>query len=90
MDEILKTVLECGGGWVAALVVASQWVASHISARRLTVSVIRLELLNLIQHYPGRAELILKKYDEYKQRGGNSYIDDVVESWREKRKETET
>jgi hypothetical protein len=43
----------------------------------------RLEILDLISHKPQAVDLILQKYDEYKKRGWNSYIDTVVQHWKE-------
>ena len=43
----------------------------------------RQEILQLIQSQPHRVESIERTYDDYKALGGNSYIDDVVQVWRE-------
>ena len=42
--------------------------------------------LNLIQHDPQNKSAILSLYDEYKERGGNSYLKDVVKQWQKNRK----
>jgi hypothetical protein len=42
----------------------------------------RLELLDLISHRPNAKDIILPKYDEYKKKGYNSYIDIIVEKWK--------
>jgi len=42
----------------------------------------RLELLDLISHRPRAKDVILPKYDEYKKKGYNSYIDSIVGKWR--------
>lgn len=46
---------------------------------------LRLQILNLIQHNPENKAAILQLYDEYKSRGGNSYIKEVVKQWQKKR-----
>ena len=86
--ELFQTVIE-SGGWPAVVAVALSWLSSRKIISRLVVSVLRLELLNLIQHYPGKTEIILKTYDKYKAMGGNSYIDEVVKNWKAKRKDEE-
>ncbi|GHT34523.1 hypothetical protein FACS189434_10830 [Bacteroidia bacterium] len=44
----------------------------------------RLELLNLIQHNPTRRATIKKLFSEYKELGGNGYVEDVYNEWLEK------
>lgn len=46
---------------------------------------LRLQILNLIQHNPENKSAILSLYDEYKSRGGNSYIRETVKQWQKKR-----
>lgn len=46
---------------------------------------LRLQILNLIQHNPENKSAILSLYDEYKTRGGNSYLRDVVKQWQKNR-----
>lgn len=46
---------------------------------------LRLQILNLIQHNPENKAAILQLYDEYKSRGGNSYIKEVIKQWQKKR-----
>jgi hypothetical protein len=43
----------------------------------------RLEILDLVSHKPQARDLIFQKYDEYKKRGWNSYIDTVIDHWKE-------
>jgi hypothetical protein len=43
----------------------------------------RLELLNLMQHFPENNVAINRAYDKYTAQGYNSYIRDMVEEWRE-------
>jgi hypothetical protein len=43
----------------------------------------RLEILDLVSHKPYARDLILQKYDEYKKKGWNSYIDVVIENWKQ-------
>lgn len=47
---------------------------------------LRLQILNLIQHDPKNKSAILSLWDEYKSRGGNSYLKDVVKQWQKNRK----
>lgn len=47
---------------------------------------LRLQILNLIQHDPQNKSAILSLWDEYKSRGGNSYLKDVVRQWQKNRK----
>jgi hypothetical protein len=44
----------------------------------------RLELLEAIHHTPDAAQVIHQVYKEYKAVGGNSYVDEVYETWDEK------
>lgn len=46
---------------------------------------LRLQILNLIQHDPENKSAILSLWDEYKSRGGNSYIKGIVKDWQKKR-----
>lgn len=46
---------------------------------------LRLQILNLIQHDPNNKSAILNLWDEYKSRGGNSYLKDVVKQWQKNR-----
>ena len=88
MTEVLSTALE-SGGWSAVIAVVVTAILNHLSFRnwskRIDRSVTRMELLNLIQHSPEKREIILGKYDDYKELGGNSYMDDVVEKWKAER-----
>jgi hypothetical protein len=43
----------------------------------------RLEIHDLISHRPKAKDIILEKYDEYKKKGYNSYIDSVVDTWKD-------
>lgn len=49
---------------------------------RLELSIKRLELLNAFRHDSENARLINRLYEEYKEIGGNSYIDDMYEDWK--------
>ncbi len=42
----------------------------------------RLELMNLILHYPENNIAIERAYDKYIENGWNSYIHDLVDDWR--------
>ena len=50
---------------------------------QVLVMIKRLELLNLIQHDPKNRMAINKCYDEYRGLGGNSYIHQVYDTWKE-------
>lgn len=47
-----------------------------------TTSILRNEILLLVYTNPKDARTIERAYDKYKERGGNSYIDGVVQDWR--------
>jgi hypothetical protein len=55
------------------------------SLDKISLQIKRLEMLNMIQHAPTKRTAIERIYDEYKSLGGNSYVDDVYDEWREKR-----
>jgi len=42
----------------------------------------RLQLLQMLDHRPNKVEQILKLYDEYIKRGGNSYIKNLIADWK--------
>lgn len=46
---------------------------------------LRLQILNLVQHDPENKSAILSLWDEYKSRGGNSYLKGVIKEWQKKR-----
>lgn len=48
---------------------------------------LRLQILNLIQHDPKNVSAILELYDIYKHEpyNGNSYIKEIVKAWQKKR-----
>jgi hypothetical protein len=59
---------------------------SHIASdaenhKNIKLQIKRLELLNLIHHSPDKKKQIERVYVEYKDLGGNSYIDDVYDEW---------
>lgn len=54
--------------------------------KEVSMGNLRLQILNLIQHDPQNKSAILSLYDEYKERGGNSYIRDMVKRWQKNRK----
>jgi hypothetical protein len=41
----------------------------------------RLELLNMMQHSPHEKAIITQLFSEYKQLGGNSYVDGIYADW---------
>lgn len=51
------------------------------------ISVLRLELLNAIQHNPDDEITILALYDKYTRLGGNSYIRAYVQRWKQERRQ---
>lgn len=53
--------------------------------REVSMGNLRLQILNLIQHNPENKSAILSLWDEYKSRGGNSYLKDVVKQWQKKK-----
>lgn len=46
-------------------------------------SITKLELLSLIRNEPERAETIENLFIQYRELGGNSYVCEVMEAWRE-------
>lgn len=44
---------------------------------------IRCELLLMINNQPEKVDAIENTYDEYAKAGGNSYVSDVINVWRE-------
>lgn len=51
-------------------------------SRHLEMSIKRLELLNAFRHDSSNTKLINRLYDEYSELGGNSYIDELMEEWK--------
>lgn len=51
----------------------------------LKLEMLRLKILQLIQHNPEEKTIICKLYDTYKNQGGNSFIDDMYKKWAKKR-----
>lgn len=51
------------------------------------MSVLRLELLNAIQHNPDDEITILALYDKYTRLGGNSYMRAYVQRWKQERRQ---
>ena len=54
-----------------------KWLLGDINA-----SVLRLELLFLIQHEPENSAKIMRVYDKYVETGHNSYIHASFEKWK--------
>jgi hypothetical protein len=50
--------------------------------RSVRLSLKRLELLDAFRHDSGNTKLINRLYDEYGEMGGNSYIDDIMNEWK--------
>lgn len=47
------------------------------------LKLLRLEILMNLYHNPEDKKTILKLYDEYRGKGGNSYIQDRIKSWQD-------
>lgn len=47
----------------------------------LEIRMLRLEIVNTIKHFPNEQSKIMALYDEYKAKGGNSYIDEIFNEW---------
>ena len=56
-----------------------KWLIGDINA-----SVLRLELLFLIQHEPENVTKIMRLYDKYEETGHNTYIHAVFKQWEKK------
>lgn len=56
-------------------------LSSKISLNRRDI--LKSEILWLIKHEPTRVETIENKFKEYRDHGGNSYICEMIEIWRE-------
>lgn len=54
----------------------------------LSIRQLRLELLALLYHEPMNTVAILQVWDEYKKRGGNSYMKELIHHWKKKYKIT--
>lgn len=52
----------------------------------LGVKQLRIELLALLYHNPQDVTAILSVWDEYKKRGGNSYMKELIAAWKKKYK----
>jgi hypothetical protein len=52
--------------------------------RQTRQKLMRLELLNMIQHSPENKNAIMSLYDQYKRIGGNSYIKEIYTDWKER------
>lgn len=52
----------------------------------LLVRQLKIELLSLLYHQPMNSVAILKTWDEYKKRGGNSYMRELILAWLKKYK----
>ncbi len=61
----------------------STMVGMQNDMRKTHLVTLRVELLQLIQNTPKKAEIIEQVADEYFRAGGNSYMRQVVEEWRE-------
>lgn len=50
----------------------------------LNMSTLRIEIGRLLDHDPQNKDLIYKLYDQYKSRGGNSYMHAEIKKWEQK------
>lgn len=48
----------------------------------IQLRLLRLEILNLLHNDPKNLDTILETFDEYKELGGNHYIDAVIAKWK--------
>ena len=53
------------------------------SLKDLKMSTLRLELGRLLDHEPKNVDTIYRLYDQYIEMGGNSYMVDRIEHWKE-------
>jgi hypothetical protein len=52
---------------------------------RNRMGILRLEILNLIQHAPDNEIKIKELYEKYSQMGGNYYLADIYEKWQKQK-----
>jgi tRNA nucleotidyltransferase/poly(A) polymerase len=81
-DTTIVTVLFGSGGLIAVLKFIRDSSKRNEEFKGLLKSVKRLELLHLLDHKTKDAETICSVYDEYKELGGNSYLDEHFKEWR--------
>ena len=75
-EKLLKPVMEkCGD-------LENNLKSNKAEFTELLLECKRMEILLLINTQPDKIDVIGKVYDEYKNLGGNSYVDMLVESWR--------
>lgn len=48
----------------------------------IQMRLLRLEILNLLHNDPTNLDTILETFDEYKELGGNHYIDAIIAKWK--------
>ena len=54
------------------------------SLDELNMSTLRIEIGRLLDHDPQNKDLIYKLYDQYKSKGGNSYMNAEIKKWEQK------
>ncbi len=60
------------------------------SMTRNELAILRMELIQLLELHPERESMIYKVYDKYEHLGGNSYVTELMEEYKlKKRKERE-
>ena len=88
MTDLLPSILDIGKDWLSPAIVLGAMIFQRYGlSKRLT----RLELLDMLSHRPERRDMVLGIYDAYKKQGGNSYVDTLIDEWRQThvRKENE-
>ena len=88
MTDLLPSILDIGKDWLSPAIVLGAVIFQRYGlSKRLT----RLELLDMLSHRPERRDMVLGIYDAYKKQGGNSYVDTLIDEWRQThvRKENE-
>ena len=54
--------------------------------KSMQLDILRLKFLQLVQHTPNERAIISSVFDEYKKLGGDSWVDDMYETWLKKQK----
>lgn len=54
--------------------------------KAMQLDILRMKFLQLVQHNPNERAIISSVFDEYKKLGGDSWVDDMYETWLKKQK----
>ncbi|MBR4419678.1 MAG: hypothetical protein IKT32_02245 [Clostridia bacterium] len=54
--------------------------------KNMQLDILRMKFLQLVQHNPNERAIISSVFDEYKKLGGDSWVDDMYETWLKKQK----